>query len=175
MLRALDEFVVEGVPTTIPVHRWVLDTDEFRKGTHTTTWLERAMASLDMPAQMALQPAPQQPTIGRPADILVEVDGRRVPVRIFDERRDTAPKPMSAAGAHHGEHVHGVITAPMQGTILKVLVEKGQEIRAGEVVCILEAMKMENHIASSRDGEVTDLPIRAGQVVETGQTLAVID
>jgi acetyl-CoA/propionyl-CoA carboxylase biotin carboxyl carrier protein len=175
MLRALDEFVVEGVPTTIPVHRWVLDTDEFRKGTHTTTWLERAMANLDMPAQMALQPAPQQPSIGRPADILVEVDGRRVPVRIFDERRDTAPKPMSAAGAHHGEHVHGVITAPMQGTILKVLVEKGQEIRAGEVVCILEAMKMENHIASSRDGEVTDLPIRAGQVVETGQTLAVID
>ena len=63
----------------------------------------------------------------------------------------------------------------MQGTILKVLVEKGQEIRAGEVVCILEAMKMENHIASSRDGEVTELPIRAGQVVETGQTLAVID
>jgi acetyl-CoA/propionyl-CoA carboxylase biotin carboxyl carrier protein len=63
----------------------------------------------------------------------------------------------------------------MQGTILKVLVEKGQEIRAGEVVCILEAMKMENHIVSTRDGEVTDLPIRAGQVVDTGQTLAVID
>ena len=57
----------------------------------------------------------------------------------------------------------------MQGTILKVLVEKGQEIRAGEVVCILEAMKMENHIASTRDGEVTELPIHAGQVVETGQ------
>jgi biotin carboxyl carrier protein len=71
--------------------------------------------------------------------------------------------------------VHGEIRAPMQGTILKVLVEKGQEIRAGEVVCILEAMKMENHIASTRDGEVTELPIHAGQVVETGQVLAVID
>jgi biotin carboxyl carrier protein len=56
-----------------------------------------------------------------------------------------------------------------------VLVEKGQEIRAGDVLCILEAMKMENHIASTREGEVTDLPIRAGQVVETGQLLAVID
>jgi biotin carboxyl carrier protein len=56
-----------------------------------------------------------------------------------------------------------------------VLVEKGQDIRAGEVICILEAMKMENHIAATRDGEVTDLPIRAGQVVETGQVLAVID
>jgi biotin carboxyl carrier protein len=63
----------------------------------------------------------------------------------------------------------------MQGTILKVLVEKGQEIRAGDVLCILEALKRENHSASTREGEVTDLPIRAGQVVETGQLLAVID
>jgi biotin carboxyl carrier protein len=94
---------------------------------------------------------------------------------VFDERRDVAPKAPSSHLPHHGEHVHGEIRAPMQGTILKVLVEKGQEIRAGEVVCILEAMKMENHIASTRDGEVTELPIRAGQVVDTGQTLAVID
>ena len=97
-------------------------------------------------------------------------------MRIFDERRERAPKPPAPCTTpHHGEHVHGVITAPMQGTILKVLVEKGQEIQAGDVLCILEAMKMENHIASTREGEVTDLPIRAGQVVETGQTLAVID
>ena len=74
-----------------------------------------------------------------------------------------------------GPTCHGEIRAPMQGTIVKVLVEKGQQIRAGEVVCILEAMKMENHIPSTRDGEVTELPIRAGQVVETGQIVAVID
>ena len=176
MLRALDEYLVEGVPTTIPLHRWVLDTPEFREGTHTTTWLERALADVDLPSEGGgLQGAAPSPARGRPADILVEVDGRRVPVRIFDERRDLAPTSPAAGGAHHGAHVHGVIVAPMQGTILKVLVEKGQEIRAGEVVCILEAMKMENHIASSRDGEVTELPIRAGQVVESGQTLAVID
>jgi acetyl-CoA/propionyl-CoA carboxylase biotin carboxyl carrier protein len=175
MLRALEEYVVEGVPTTIPLHRWVLETPDFRKGTQTTTWLERALAEANLPSEIMLRPGPPTSAPGRPADILVEVDGRRVPVRIFDERRDLAPKSPSAPGAHHGEHVHGVIVAPMQGTILKVLVEKGQEIRAGEVVCILEAMKMENHIASNRDGEVTELPIRAGQVVETGQTLAVID
>ena len=57
----------------------------------------------------------------------------------------------------------------------EILRDVSLEIRAGEVVCILEAMKMENHIPSTRDGEVTELPIRAGQVVETGQTLAVID
>ena len=130
---------------------------------------------VDLPSQVDLQSAPAGPSPARPADILVEVDGRRVPVRIFDERRDAGAALAGHARAHHGEHVHGEIRAPMQGTILKVLVEKGQEIRAGDVVCILEAMKMENHIASTREGEVTELPIRAGQVVETGQTLAVID
>ncbi len=175
MLRALDEFVIEGVPTTIPVHRWILETKAFRGSTHTTTWLERALAGADMPAQVSLQPTAPAITPTRPTDVLVEVDGRRVPVRIFDERREAAPKPPSPHAAHTAGHVHGEIRAPMQGTIVKVLIEKGQEIRAGEVICILEAMKMENHVASSRDGEVTDLPIRAGQVVETGQLLAVID
>jgi acetyl-CoA/propionyl-CoA carboxylase biotin carboxyl carrier protein len=173
MLRALSEYRVEGVPTTIPLHRWALESAEFRAGEHTTTWLERALAEVDLPSQIELNPpAAAKP---RPADILVEVDGRRVPVRIFDERRERAPDRPALHDPHHGEHVHGVITAPMQGTILKVLVEKGQEIQAGDVLCVLEAMKMENHIASTREGEVTDLPIRAGQVVETGQILAVID
>jgi acetyl-CoA/propionyl-CoA carboxylase, biotin carboxylase, biotin carboxyl carrier protein len=175
MLRALGEFTIEGVPTTIPVHRWILGSKEFRTGTHTTTWLERALAGADLPAQVELQPSSPPPHEGRPADILVEVDGRRVPVRVFDERRDVAPKPPQSHEGHGGEHIHGEIRAPMQGTIVKVLVEKGQQIRAGEVVCVLEAMKMENHIPATRDGELTDLPIRAGQVVETGQTLAVID
>ncbi len=173
MLRALDEFVVEGVPTTIPVHRWILESKEFRAGTHTTTWLERALADVDLPAHADLGSAGSTPN--RPADILVEVDGRRVPVRIFDERRAPAPRAPISPDAHHGEHVHGEILAPMQGTIVKVLVEKGQEVRPGDVICILEAMKMENHVPSTRDGEVTDLPIHAGQVVETGQVLAVID
>jgi len=174
MLRALDEFVVEGVPTTIPVHRWILETDEFTTSTHTTTWLEKALSRAKLPAQGDLtQGSPTRAPRAR--DILVEVDGRRVPVRIFDERREVAPKAPSGHGAHHGEHVHGEIRAPMQGTIVKVLVEKGQPIQAGDVVCILEAMKMENHIASTREGEITELPIRPGQVVETGQLLAVID
>jgi acetyl-CoA/propionyl-CoA carboxylase biotin carboxyl carrier protein len=171
----LGEFEVEGVPTTIPVHRWVLESTQFKAGTHTTSWLERALVDAELPAQVDLQPLPASQAAARPADILVEVDGRRVPVRIFDERREVAPKPPESADAHHGGHVHGEIRATMQGTILKVLVEKGQEIRAGDVICILEAMKMENHVVSNREGEVTELSIRAGQVVETGQVLAVID
>jgi acetyl-CoA/propionyl-CoA carboxylase biotin carboxyl carrier protein len=175
MIRALDEFVVEGIPTTIPVHRWVLESEAFVNATHTTTWLERALVDAHLPAQGDLEPASAPVRSGRARDILVEVDGRRVPVRIFDERREVAPGVPSSHPTHHGEHVHGEIRAPMQGTIVKVLVEKGQPIQAGDVVCILEAMKMENHIASTREGEITDLPIRPGQVVELGALLAVID
>ncbi len=174
MLRALGEYTVEGIPTTIPVHEWILQTESFRDSTHTTTWLEKALADAHLPAQGDLS----QGVAGRATrrqDSLVEVDGRRIPVRIFDERREAAPKPPSGHDGQGGEHVHGEIRAPMQGTIVKVLVEKGQAIRAGDVVCILEAMKMENHIASTREGEITDLPIRPGQVVETGALLAVID
>jgi acetyl-CoA/propionyl-CoA carboxylase biotin carboxyl carrier protein len=107
MLRALDEFVVEGVPTTIPVHRWVLQQQAFIDGEHTTTWLERALVDAHLPAQTDIQAAAGATRDARPTDILVEVDGRRVPVRVFDERRDAAPKAPASHGAHHGEHVHG--------------------------------------------------------------------
>jgi acetyl-CoA/propionyl-CoA carboxylase biotin carboxyl carrier protein len=173
MLRALGEFRVEGIPTTIPLHQWVLQTEEFRTGTHTTTWLERALRDVELPPAAA-QPAaePGQPV---PAEIVVELDGRRVPVRIFDHRRDVAPKPPTRHTAHHGERVHSVVAAPMQGTILRVLVEKDQQVEAGDVVCILEAMKMENAIPAPREGVVSELPIEPGQVVQAGQTLVVIE
>jgi acetyl-CoA/propionyl-CoA carboxylase biotin carboxyl carrier protein len=174
MLRALDEFRVEGVPTTIPLHRWILESQDFRKATHTTTWLERALREAELPGADWAAAGGVEPHRA-PAELLVEMDGRRVPVRIFDQRRDHAPKPPSRHAGHGGEHVHSVIPAPMQGTILRVLVEQGQEIQAGDVVCILEAMKMENAIPASRDGVVSELPIEAGQVVQVGQTLAVID
>jgi acetyl-CoA/propionyl-CoA carboxylase biotin carboxyl carrier protein len=178
MLRALAEYRVEGVPTTIPLHRWILQTRAFRKSTHTTTWLEKALrdAELELPEEGTTQ---QQPTAAEkevvPAELLLEVDGRRIPVRIFDHRRDTAPKPPSRSSAHHGGSVHSIVAAPMQGTILRVLVEPGQDIQAGDVVCILEAMKMENAVPAPREGKIADLPITAGQVVQAGDTLAVIE
>ncbi|HEU4527227.1 MAG TPA: biotin carboxylase N-terminal domain-containing protein [Actinomycetota bacterium] len=174
MLRALDEFHVEGVPTTIPLHRWILNTQEFRRAAHTTTWLEQALREAELPGVDWSRAAAGEPR-GVPAELLVEMDGRRVPIRIYDHRRDHAPKPPARHAGHGGEHVHSVIAAPMQGTILRVLVEPGQEIQAGDVICILEAMKMENAIPAPREGVVSDLPIDAGQTVQVGQTLAVID
>jgi acetyl-CoA/propionyl-CoA carboxylase biotin carboxyl carrier protein len=174
MLRALEEYRVEGVPTTIPLHRWVLESAEFRNARHTTTWLERALREARLPAT-DVPPQAVEPKAAVPAELLMEVDGRRVPIRIFDQRRATAPRAPSRHAGHHGEGVHSVISAPMQGTILRVLVEQGQEIQAGDVVCILEAMKMENAIPAPREGVVSDLPVASGQVVQPGQTIAVID
>jgi acetyl-CoA/propionyl-CoA carboxylase biotin carboxyl carrier protein len=110
-----------------------------------------------------------------PAELLLEVEGRRVEVRIFDHRRESAPKTPGRHAAHHEGVVHSVVTAQMQGTILRVLVEPGQEIQAGDVVCILEAMKMENAIPAPREGVVSEVKIAEGQVVQAGDALVVID
>jgi acetyl-CoA/propionyl-CoA carboxylase biotin carboxyl carrier protein len=179
MLRALGEYGIAGVPTTIPFHRWVLETEEFRAGTHFTRFVEQALAETELPRfdgpELDAGVAAAAAADARPAALLVEIDGRRVPVRLFDPAARTAPPPPEHHGrALGGEHGGDTIAAPMQGTILQVLVEQGQEVEAGQVVCILEAMKMENHIASPRDGVIAELPVQAGQVVETGQTIAVI-
>jgi acetyl-CoA/propionyl-CoA carboxylase biotin carboxyl carrier protein len=187
MLRALQEFRIEGIPTTIPFHRWVLETPEFREGRHWTRFVETALAETALPAQP--EPAPLEATpaapVGdgssargappQPVGLVVEVDGRRIPVRIFDDRLRTAPPAPVEVGRGAGGDGSGlVVTAPMQGTILQVLVEPGQTIAPGDVVCILEAMKMENHVAATGEGTVQEVPVSAGQVVETGQVIAVI-
>jgi len=175
MDRALSEFHVEGVPTTIALHRWILGTRAFNKSTHSTTWLEKALRDAELPESGTPAPPSSDARAPVPAELLLEVDGRRVPVRIFDQRRDTAPKVPSRLSAHGGEHVHSVIAAPMQGTILRVLVEPGQEIQAGDVVCILEAMKMENAIPAPREGVVSQIPVTAGENVQVGDTLVELD
>jgi acetyl-CoA/propionyl-CoA carboxylase biotin carboxyl carrier protein len=173
-LRALDELVVEGVPSTAPFHRWVLDTLAFREASHTTGWVEQALSEGPFPAGRGAMPGAAAPQID-PATVVVEVDGRRVPVRVWGDDVPTAPAPPEkSAHVAHG-HLADTITAPMQGTILEVMVEEGQEIEAGDVVCILEAMKMENHIASTHDAVVGSVSVAAGDVVELGQVLFVLE
>jgi acetyl-CoA/propionyl-CoA/long-chain acyl-CoA carboxylase, biotin carboxylase, biotin carboxyl carrier protein len=177
MLRALDEFVVQGIPTTMPFHRWVLDTEEFRKGTVHTKWVEEALVAggLKAPEENASVPGTGPPPSG-PVRLLVEVNGRRVPVNVWgDEVRGPPRPPTESTHGHAGAGAGEVIAAPMQGTILQVLVEAGQEVEAGQTVCILEAMKMENHIVATREGKVMDVAVSKGDVVDTGQPLAVLE
>ncbi|HJP66799.1 MAG TPA: biotin carboxylase N-terminal domain-containing protein, partial [Actinomycetota bacterium] len=176
MLRALDEFEVEGIPTTIPFHQWVLQTPEFRDATADTRWVERALEEGGLkppegePAEIGTSPHARPPL-----HLNVEVDGHRVPIRVWGEdARMAPPAPPSSAGLHGG-HMAGMVAAPMQGTILDVKVVAGQSVEAGDVICILEAMKMENHIAATQAGTVAEVSVQKGDVVESGQPLVVIE
>src|SRR5205085_2859717 len=121
MLRALAEYAVAGVPTTVPFHRWVLDTPEFREGRHFTRFVEQALAETELPRfeQPALDSAavPRDGRETRAPEILVEVRGRRIPVRVFDPDARSAPPPPELHGRGVGDHGGDTITAPMQGTI----------------------------------------------------------
>jgi acetyl-CoA/propionyl-CoA carboxylase biotin carboxyl carrier protein len=176
MLRALSEYTIEGIYTTIPFHRLVLADDRFISGEYHTATIEREMdlsALSDTPAPTS---TPQEAEI-RLRNFEVEVEGKRVEVRVR-ERLDTAararkPRPPTrhgSAGGGAGE----ILQAPMQGTIVNVLVAEGQEVRSGDVICVLEAMKMENSLVSHTNGVVEELNVTAGQPVETGATIAII-
>jgi acetyl-CoA/propionyl-CoA carboxylase biotin carboxyl carrier protein len=126
----------------------------------------------------------QATTIARGADgtqtrervVAVEVDGRS-----FDVRLHTTEPAWAALGRRRRERTtaggaegSGAVASPMQGTVLSVLVSEGDEVDAGQVICVVEAMKMENEIAAPRDGIVTDLNVTAGQGITNGQLICVV-
>jgi acetyl-CoA/propionyl-CoA carboxylase, biotin carboxylase, biotin carboxyl carrier protein len=121
-------------------------------------------------------PQPGEPEIVE-RDFEVEVNGKRFSITAR-ERLETLvqprkPKPPAkvAGGGGGGSET---LMAPMQGTIVKVLVTKGQQVKSGEAIVVLEAMKMENSILAHVDGTVEDLKVKQGQSIETGATIAVI-
>ena len=176
MLRALGEYEIEGIKTTIPFHSLMLADERFVTGDYHTGTVEKELDLSVLKEEKAVKPKAGESEIAeRRFD--VEIDGKRFRVRAR-ERLDSVvsplkPKPpavLGGAGGGGGE----VLAAPMQRTIVKVLVEKGQDVKAGQTVCVLEAMKMENSILAHTDGTVEDLLVSAGQSVETGATLAII-
>ena len=181
MLRALDELVVEGVATTVPAHRLVLAASEFVGVDHSTAWLER---DLDLSAIAPVAPVPVEADAdGRVRrDVDVEVDGRRFVVSLWVPEAVGAPSPpagrprVGAAASPPADAGEGAgVRVPMQGTIVSVAVAVGDEVEAGQTICVLEAMKMENHIVAGHSGRVTELAVEAGQAVAAGTVVAVIE
>src|SRR5581483_3287501 len=188
MLRALDEFWIEGPKTLVGFHKALLSHPCFIAGETCHGIVE----SEELAAQSAEFDGGA--AIARPSDNLslsstgpvrtvervrtVEVDGRRFEVRLSEpepEWRALAERRrerVHAAGA--GGSGQDAVVSPMQGTVLAVSVADGDEVESGQVLCIVEAMKMENEVHAHRDGTVSQLSVEPGQPVTTGQVICVI-
>ncbi|MDJ0411044.1 acetyl/propionyl/methylcrotonyl-CoA carboxylase subunit alpha [Rhodococcoides fascians] len=186
--RALAEFTVDGLATVIPFHAAVVsdpafigDGDSF--SVH-TRWIETEWDN-QVPPFTAGQPIDDDEALPRQS-VIVEVGGRRVEVSLPGEltlgggsggnagavRRK--PKARTRGGAGAGAASGDSVTAPMQGTVVKVAVDEGQEVAAGDLVAVLEAMKMENPVTAHKAGTITGLSVTAGDAITQGTVLAEI-
>ena len=173
--RALEEFRVTGVSSTIPAHLAVLSHPDFHNGRHHTKWMEENV-DLGEGEPESTPSLPEEEDLTR-RDITVEVGGRRFAVSYW------APEPSAGTGirrrppkleASAAARSDGVVTAPMQGTIVKVSVSAGDTVGQGDPICVLEAMKMENEVRSPAAGDVVDLRVQPGDTVTPGQVIAVV-
>ncbi|MGI8518455.1 MAG: acetyl/propionyl/methylcrotonyl-CoA carboxylase subunit alpha [Acidimicrobiia bacterium] len=177
--RALEEYLITGVATTIPSHLIVLDHPDFLEGRHYTRWLEDQVKFPD-PVPAGQPTLPEDEELSR-RDMTVEIGGRRFSVTYWapDIGIGTGPgvtrrsRPKLDRPSPSGQS-DGVVTAPMQGTIVKVHVKAGDAVEADQPLCVLEAMKMENEVRSPIAGEVVDLRVQAGDTVSLGAVLAVV-
>ncbi len=184
--RALAEFEVEGIATAIPFHRAVVEEPAFAPAdpdepfsVH-TRWIETEFVN-EIAAYSGATTDVAEPE-GRSA-VVVEVGGKRVEVSLPEgvafggggggSTKKTAPKRGGAKKAGGGA-TGDTLEAPMQGTIVKIAVEEGQQVAAGDLVVVLEAMKMEQPINAHRAGVITDLTAQVGSTVPPGATLCEI-
>jgi acetyl-CoA/propionyl-CoA carboxylase biotin carboxyl carrier protein len=180
MLRALDEFDIGGVKTLLGFHKALLTHQCFVDGATCHGLVEsELMAARAAELEDGRAPAtPQIAALLQESVRTVEVDGRRFEVRLLKPEPPHAElarrrRERERAGGHGGAGKDAVVS-PMQGTVLAVEVEEGQEVEAGQVLCIVEAMKMENEVHAHRGGRVTELSVAPGQPVTTGQVICVV-
>ncbi|GAA1920843.1 acetyl/propionyl/methylcrotonyl-CoA carboxylase subunit alpha [Nocardioides marmoribigeumensis] len=179
--RALDEFVVDGMPTVIPFHRKVVSDPAFIGDGESfsvyTQWIETDFDN-DIPPYSGGSAETEE--AGERQTITVEVGGRRLDVVLPAELAVAAPggggggakKPKRKGGKSSGSAASGdSVTSPMQGTIVKVAVEEGQEINEGDTVVVIEAMKMEQPLKAHKAGTVTSLNASVGETVSSGAVI----
>ena len=171
MLRALEELVIEGVSTLTGFHRALLSHPCFVGGA-TCDGVVESLVPLGAP------PVPAAPA-GRLREqvVQVEVDSRRYEVKLLRPEAPYAELARRRRERERGDAHHAAkeaVVSPMQGTVLAVEVAEGDEVRQGQVICIVEAMKMENEITAHRSGLVTGLSVGPGDAVKTGQVICVV-
>jgi len=182
--RALDEMVVEGMATVLPFHRAIVR-DPAYVGNGTTfavhtRWIETEFDNRIAPFTDPAEVPGEEPR----QTLVVEVGGRRLEVSLPGGLAAGAPAANGPAGAKGRPRKHGAgksatvsgdaVTAPMQGTIVKIAVEDGQQVEPGELIVVLEAMKMENPVTAHKAGAVTGLAVSTGETVTQGSVLCEI-
>ncbi|ELY75474.1 acetyl-CoA carboxylase biotin carboxylase subunit [Natrinema gari] len=196
-LRALREYEISGIPTIIPFHRLMLTDEEFVRSTHTTKYLDEDLdesrieeAQEQWGGDTGDGGSEDEETVER--EFTVEVNGKRFEVELEERGAPAIPtgeieagsgqasRPEPAGGSSNdgGTELEGdgeTVDAEMQGTILDIEVAEGDEVGAGDVLVVLEAMKMENDIVASRGGTVTQIAIEEGESVDMGDTLVVLE
>ena len=165
--RALSEFIVGGLATAIPFHRAIMDDPAFTENFRIyTSYIENEFKN-DIPpfAQSALG----SQTHAAAEYLVTEVNGKRFEILLH------IPEPVHkrhrAKEGVSGAATGTALTSPMQGTVVKVAVEEGQKVVAGELIVVLEAMKMEQPLSAHRDGVIVNLSAIIGETVSSGSTL----
>ncbi|HEY6891064.1 MAG TPA: biotin/lipoyl-containing protein, partial [Solirubrobacter sp.] len=185
MARALKEFEIEGVKTLIPFHKAIMASEQWANGETCRDLIEdrKWLKGLATPATEKADDDEAE-TVAR--DYVVEVSGKRFSVTVHGEAlagsanggapaaAAAKPKPKRDRKSSGGGGGGDTLASPMQGNVFKVLVSKGADVEEGALVCIIEAMKMENEITAHKKGKITELPISEGDSVTAGDTLAVI-
>jgi acetyl-CoA/propionyl-CoA carboxylase, biotin carboxylase, biotin carboxyl carrier protein len=189
MLRALGEYEIGGITTLVPFHQALLATKQWAKGetcrdlTEDRGWL-KSLAPEATPA-----PGGEEPSEDGKAErsYQVEVGGKLFDVKVIGEAAPAAaanagpglrkpPRRERAGGAGGGAAASGNdLVSPLQGNVFKVPVEEGQEVSTGDVVLVIEAMKMENEITAHKDGKIAKLAVKEGAAVNSGDLLATIE
>jgi acetyl-CoA/propionyl-CoA carboxylase biotin carboxyl carrier protein len=176
MLRALDETVVEGIATTTPALEAILTSEAFVAGQHSTNFVE---SELDLSGIAVAPTDGARDARGRTlTTVTAEVDGKRLAVRLWLDASGSLgtstsrSRRRSSAGVT--EASDGVIAVPMQGTIVQILVSVGDSVAAGDVLCVLEAMKMENPVRAPKDGTVSEIRARVGDTLGGGDVVVVL-
>jgi acetyl-CoA/propionyl-CoA carboxylase biotin carboxyl carrier protein len=174
MLRALDEYVIEGVTTLVGFHRALLEHPCFVAGETCFGLVDTIAQGVEAGSAPARAPAAR----AREEVVGVELDGRRFEVTLLRPEPPHAAlarrrRERTADGAGHAAAREAVVS-PMQGTVLAVEVADDDDVREGQVICVIEAMKMENEITAHRPGRVTGLSVAPGEQVATGQVICVV-
>jgi acetyl-CoA/propionyl-CoA carboxylase biotin carboxyl carrier protein len=192
MLRALGEYRIEPLTTLIPFHQAILATEQWANGETCRDLTEDKKWLKGLRPEPSADPAAPEDAAGDGSvelaerDYKVEVNGRLHTVKVIGAAPVAAAPPAGAAGARRpprrersaggsGGGGGPVLASPLQGSVFKVLVEKGAAVEEGALICVIEAMKMENEITAHRAGKITELNVTEGAAINSGDPICTIE